>query len=190
MGEIEQRNKKRVRRTRTHKVILESIKLAGILSVALLAPNAIQALEELGFMPKKRQKEYISSSAAKLAKKGLLNFKNDHYELTKEGEKILEWWNINDYGFKKPKRWDKKWRMIIFDIPERKRKMRNKISEIFERAGLYRLQESVWVYPYDCEDIIGLLKTELGIGKEVLYVIADEIEDDKYLRAHYDLYNT
>jgi len=189
MGEIEIRNKKRVRRTKIHKAILETVKTAGILSIALLAPNSVKILKKFGFIPKDRQKEYISSSAAKLVKKELLKFANGHYELTKEGEKILEWWNINDYGLKRPRKWDKKWRMIIFDIPNRKRRARNKISEIFERAGLYRLQESVWIYPYDCEDVIGLFKTELEIGKEVLYIIADEIENDKYLRAHYDLYN-
>ena len=46
-----------------------------------------------------------------------------------------------------------KWRVIIFDIPE-KEKMRLQISYLFKQSGLYRLQDSVWVYPYDCEDII------------------------------------
>ena len=98
-------------------------------------------------------------------------------------------WRIEDYGLKKSKRWDGKWRLVIFDIPEKKQKIRRRIPAIFTRAGLYRLQDSIWIYPYDCEDIIGLLKTELGVGKEVLYVIADEIENDKYLRAHFDLYS-
>ena len=188
MGEIELRNRRRVRNTRTQKIILQTIKTAGLLSLALLAPNAIKAFEELGLMPKERQKEYIASSATKLVKKGLLKFSNGHYELTKEGEKLLKLWSMTSYELKKPRKWDKKWRIIIFDIPNTKRRKREKISEIFHQAGLYRLQESIWVYPYDCEDIIGLLKTELGVGKEVLYVIADEIENDKHLRGHYELY--
>ena len=77
--------------------------------------------------------------------------------------------------------------MVIFDIPEKKKKVRKQVSRLFSQAGLYRLQDSVWVFPYDCEDIIGLLKTELGVGKDILYVIADEIENDKYLRSHFDL---
>ena len=46
----------------------------------------------------------------------------------------------------------------------------------------------MWVYPYDCEDIIGLLKTDFGVGKDVLYIIADEIENDRHLRHEFDLY--
>lgn len=187
MGEIEQRNKIRVRNTRINRAILESVKAAGILSVALLAPNAIKVLDEFGLMPKERRKEYIPSSGVRLVKKGLLEFRNGHYELTKAGERILKLWNISNHGLRRPKKWDKKWRMIIFDIPEKKKKIRKRVSEIFTRANLYRLQDSVWVYPFDCEDVIGLLKTELGIGKEVLYVIADEIENDKHLRGYYEL---
>ena len=53
--------------------------------------------------------------------------------------------------------------------------------------GFVRLQDSVWVYPYDCEDFIALLKAELKIGRDVLYAIVDTIEHDKNLRQHFNL---
>lgn len=187
MGDIEKRESKRIRKSRLQKAILESVKVAGVLSVALLAPNAIKTLKAFGLMPKIRGKEYVASSASKLVKKGLLKFNGRNYELTKAGGKILEFWSIGDFIIEKPKRWDGKWRVVIFDIPEKKRGVRVWISKLFAKAGLYRLQDSVWVYPYDCEDIMGLLKTELGVGKDLLYLIADEIENDKYLRAHFNL---
>lgn len=76
---------------------------------------------------------------------------------------------------------------MIFDIPERKRKIRDQIRTLFKLAGFYLLQDSVWVYPYDCEDILTLLKSELGVGKDVLYLIVDELENDKHLRNFFDL---
>lgn len=189
MGDLEKKEQERIRRTRIQRAVLESVKLAGVLSVAMLAPNAIQVLKGFGVMQKRRQKEYVRSSAAKLTEKGFLKFNSNHYELTGKGEKILQLWSVDDYRLEKPKKWDGKWRLIIFDIPEKKAGVRRKIPSIFTRAGLYRLQDSIWIYPYDCEDIIGLLKTDLGVGKDLLYVIADEIENDKYLRAHFDLYS-
>ncbi len=187
MGNLEERNQRRVRRGKIQKIILNSIATAGILSVALVAPNVIKAMKKLGILSKIRQKEYVSSSATKLVKRGLVKFEEGYYQLTKEGEKILKLWDIDSYKLKRPKRWDGKWRMIIFDIPEKKRRIRKQVSELFTQAGFYRLQDSVWVYPHDCEDIIGLLKTDLGVGKDILYVIADEIENDKYLRSHFGL---
>jgi len=187
MGKLEERNKKKVRRRDLQHLVLDTIKIAGFLSIGLLAPNIIGSMKKLGLLPKQRQDEYISSSASRLAKRGFLKFEDERYCLTLTGEKLLRRWELEDYQIKKPKKWDKKWRMIIFDIPEKKRKIRQQISFLFKQSGLYRLQDSVWVYPYDCEDIIGLLKTDFGVGKDVLYVIADEIENDRHLRHEFGL---
>jgi len=187
MGTLEESNRKRVRRGEIQKLVLESVKLAGVLSIGLVAPQVIGAMGKLGLLPNKRQEEIVRSSASKLVKKGLLIYQNGRYELTKEGEKKLRHWELQDYQFKHPQKWDKKWRVIIFDIPEKKRKARDQIRSMLVSAGLYRLQDSVWVYPYDCEDIIGLLKTDIGVGKDLLYMIADEIENDRHLRENFGL---
>lgn len=53
--------------------------------------------------------------------------------------------------------------------------------------GFVRLQDSVWVYPYDCEDFINLIKTDFKIGKDLLYIVADKIEGDKSLVKFFKL---
>lgn len=187
MGELENKSRIRVRKTRLQKVILESIATAGVLSAALVAPNVLKSFKQLGILPPIRHREYVSSAAAKLVKKGLLKFNGTYYELTTSGRRILALWSLDNFKFRKQPRWDKKWRMIIFDIPEKKKRIRRQVSDLFSKSGLYRLQDSVWIFPYDCEDIIGLLKTEFGIGKDLLYVIVDEIENDKHLRNHFNI---
>ena len=188
MGVLEERTKKRVRKTKIQRVILDTVVTAGILSAAIMAPNVIGALDKLGLVPRKRQREYISSSAAKMVKKGLLKFNGKYYEPTKEGENIFMMWSVGRYRLEKPRKWDRKWRIIIYDIPEKnKGKIRRQINTLFVQTGLYRLQDSVWVYPYDCEDIMTLIKIDFGVGKDVLYVVADEIENDKHLRNHFNL---
>ncbi|OHA91271.1 MAG: hypothetical protein A2758_02285 [Candidatus Zambryskibacteria bacterium RIFCSPHIGHO2_01_FULL_49_18] len=188
MGNLENKNKKKRRKENLQKMILASVAAAGVLSIALLAPNVLQAMNKLGIFPNPRRKEYISSSGSKLLKRGLLKFEDGHYQLTNQGGKFLRRWELVDFKLKKPKRWDRKWRLIIYDIAERgKGKIRRQIFELFKIAGFYRLQNSIWVYPYDCEDVIGLLKTDFGVGKEILYIIADEIENDRYLRQYFEL---
>ena len=169
------------------KLILETVADVGMLSVALLVPNVARAMYKLGLAPKRRQSEYVSSSASKLVKRGLLVYDGRRYCLTSRGEDLLCHWQFADFKFEKPKKWDKKWRVIIFDIPEKKRKVRDQIRIMFKSAGFYLLQDSVWVYPYDCEDVLTLLKSNLGVGKNVLYLIVDELENDKYLREFFAL---
>jgi DNA-binding transcriptional regulator PaaX len=187
MDKLEDKSWKKSKRKNLQHVILQTIATAGMLSVALVAPNVIGALAKFGILPNKRQKEYISSSASKLVKRGLLFYNGKSYQLTSHGESLLRRWQFTNFELKKPKRWDKKWRVMIFDIPEKKRKARDDLIILFRQAGIQRLQNSVWIYPYDCEDIITLLKTDFGIGKYLLYMIVEELENDKYLREEFGL---
>ena len=187
MGKLEESNRIRVRRGEIQKLILESVKFAGILSVGLVAPQVIGTMAKLGLLPNKRQDEIVRSSASKLVKKGLLVYQNGRYELAETGKKRLRYWELQGHKLTRPLKWDKKWRVVIFDIPEKNKKARDQIRNLFISAGFYRLQDSVWVYPYDCEDIVGLLKTDFGVGKDLLYMIVDEIENDKHLREGFNL---
>lgn len=156
---------------------------------ALLFPRLVaEVLTGEDLTPPPRINEYVRTSASRLSRRGLLKFEDSHYSITAEGKKLWDRWQREDFKLKKPKRWDHKWRVIIFDIPEKKRRTREKIRNLLFQAGFQRLQDSVWVYPYDCEDLIGLLKADYGIGREMLYLIVDQIENDKYLRMDFGLY--
>ena len=187
MGKLENKSRKKLKRRNLQRAILQTVAVAGILSVALIAPNVIGALAKPGVLPNKRQKEYIVSSASKLVKRGLLFFNGKKYQLTSQGKNLLHRWQFADFKLQEPKKWDKKWRVMIFDIPEQKKKARDSLTLLFRQAGIRRLQNSVWIYPYDCEDVITLLKTDFGVGKHLLYMIVDELENDKYLREEFGL---
>lgn len=187
MGNLEQKSRKRGKRKNLQQVILATIGTVGVLGIGMLAPNVIGAMAKLDIIPNKRQKEYISSSANKMVKKGLLKYNGKFYELTSLGKTLLRRWEFGNFKFNKPRKWDRKWRVIIFDIPDKKRRIRDHIRYLFKSAGFYLLQESVWVYPYDCEDIIALLKTDFGVGKDMLYLIVEELENDRHLREEFSL---
>ncbi|KKT75590.1 MAG: hypothetical protein UW71_C0001G0001, partial [Parcubacteria group bacterium GW2011_GWB1_44_7] len=54
-------------------------------------------------------------------------------------------------------------------------------------VGFMKLQKSVWVYPYDCEDFVNLIKADFKIGKDLLYLIVDSIENDKFIKEYFQL---
>lgn len=56
-----------------------------------------------------------------------------------------------------------------------------------QNIGFYRLQDSVWLYPYDCEDFIALLKADLKIGNAILYMVVEKIENDAKIKTHFSL---
>ena len=75
----------------------------------------------------------------------------------------------------------------MFDIPEKRRGVRTAVRRTLQALDFRRLQDSVWVHPHDCEDLITLLKVDFSIGKDLLYIIADTIEYDAPLRRHFGL---
>lgn len=188
MGTLEKKSKRKRRNKKIQKVVLETVAAAGVISVALVAPNVIGAMRKLGIPLSIRQDATVVRARKRLVEKKLLAHEHGLLRLTKKGRTALNRVDLAEYGAQKKKqRWDKRWRIVIFDIPEKKRVLRDKIRYTLIQVGFMRLQDSVWVYPYDCEDLIILLKAELRIGKELLYIIAEEIEHDVTCRSHFGL---
>jgi len=188
MGILEGEYRKRRKRQDIQQIVLATVSIAGLLALAAIAPNAVQALKLFGFDPKKRQKEIMVRARDRLIEKGLLERNKDGFvAITPKGKKRLNDLEIKNLKIEKPKRWDGRWRVLIFDIPEKMRVVRNKIRLSLLNIGFLMLQNSVWIYPYDCEDYVSLLKADSKIGKKLLYLIVDTLEYDKNYRTAFDL---
>lgn len=189
MWKLETEARKQRRMGNIQRTILTTIALSGIIAVGLIAPNTLQLL---GKIPKfKRQFIYRSNNIlTQLARDGYIVFEErtgkKYARITEAGTRAL-WVRGNTLleQSMRPRRWDKRWRVVIFDIPEKKRATRNALRTMMQRFGFYRLQDSVWIYPHDCEDVIALMKTELRTGASVLYMIVEKLENDRRLKEEF-----
>ncbi|MEK7180034.1 MAG: CRISPR-associated endonuclease Cas2 [Patescibacteria group bacterium] len=189
MGIAEREIKNKERKVFIKKAVLSSIALAGIISIAFLAPNAIQMLKPFIKTPRKKNITYsVNQAISRLQKQGLIYFettsRGTFVRLTEKGTRYL---HTHLDKPPKPRRWDGKWRILIFDIKEARRGVRDQLRHSLVNIGFKRLQNSVWVYPYDCEDLIILLKADFKMGKDVLYIIAEKIENDRPLKDYFHL---
>ena len=195
MGKIEDEAKVIHRRTNIQKVILRSIATAGVLSLALLAPNALQLLATVdntsGRKRRMNPKYLIDSSFAKLLAKGHVRIehgpKGKLVRLTDEGKRALGRMIALTPDQRKHRRWDKRWRMVIYDIKEKRRGTRVALQRNLRSFGFYQLQASVWVYPYECEDLLVLLKADFKIGRDVLYGVVEKVEGDEQMKEYFGL---
>ena len=192
MEKMEQSSKKRKRVHYVRQTVLGVIGVAGILSVAMVAPNVFQVLPHI--MGKQRYKLAFQTQTAigRLVVKGHIRFvRKDgkrHVEITEAGRRALALEEAKAAKLASTKRrWDKRYRMVIFDIPERRRGVRERLRRLMRECGFLPIQKSVWLSPYDCEELIALVKAELRIGKDVLYVIVDIIENDGWIKKHFGL---
>ncbi len=186
MERLEETTRKNSRKKKLKNAVLSSIKVAGLLSVALLAPNALQVFGKKGLLTQKEE-DSVRSVRNRLIKQGLIEYSGKNLALTAKGVAFINKLEERNFHITKPRKWDKKWRIIIFDIKEGRKTTREKLRRTLIQIGFKKLQNSVWIFPYDCEDLVTLLKADFKIGKEVLYIIAEHIEYDKRLKALFSL---
>lgn len=77
--------------------------------------------------------------------------------LTEKGKKKALLYKVDEIEIKKPASWDKKWRVVFFDVPEKLRWARDAIRDKLKNLGFYELQKSVFIHPFSCKDEIDFL---------------------------------
>lgn len=159
------------------------IAIAGpILFSSLFAPNAVQILKPLIKWRKnwdKIDRRLIYNAIRRLNNKRLIKLtqkgNNLYLEISESGKKLIKSFDYDDLELSKLKKWDKKWRLVIFDIPEKKNKERHAFSIKLKDLGFYPLQESNFIYPYDCKDEIDFVCEFLSINRYVNYCLVESL---------------
>jgi DNA-binding transcriptional regulator PaaX len=173
--------------------MLQIIAAGGLVSLAVVAPNTPKAmprwlLKKIFDQPQGARSAAVSrlireGCVARDVREGVrvlrITARGRDY-LSREQERLTT-------APKKLKRWDGKWRVVTFDIPERHRGLRDRIRTKLREAGFAMLQGSIWVYPFPCEEFIVLLKSDMRIGKVVLYMVVEELENDRWLKHEFGL---
>jgi DNA-binding transcriptional regulator PaaX len=113
----------------------------------------------------------------------------DFLEITKLGRRELLKYNMDDLKITIPKTWDGEWRMVIFDVPEKFGAGRRALSKKLKELGFYRLQKSVFVYPYECENEIDFIREFFNIRKFVISLRMPTMGEyhDLILKRHFNL---
>ena len=175
-------------------LLLRSLATVGVISIALIAPKMTRLLKELDRPAKNRAQLYrrITQGLKRLEQDGLITLTGEYakrrVKITEKGRAIIEKIEFGEYVIPEPAFWDGKWRVLIFDISERRRRARVQLRRLLDGAGFVRVQDSVWVHPYPCDEFISLVRAHLksGVGEMRIFV-AEALESDKDLREHFNL---
>ncbi|MBP9686253.1 MAG: CRISPR-associated endonuclease Cas2 [Candidatus Doudnabacteria bacterium] len=83
-------------------------------------------------------------------------------------------------------KWDGKWRLIMFDIPEGARSVRHHMRQTLKAFGYVCLQASIYAHPYPLSSAAIELLKESGLTRYIRIARA-EFEDDADLRKHFHI---
>ena len=100
---------------------------------------------------------------------------NEHFVFTKHGQKWLSKSFSKYFKIKNKGNWDKKWRIVIFDIPQELHNERTRFRRKLKSLGFAMLQKSVFAFPYPCEEEVGYICEGLGVSNYIDVIIAESI---------------
>lgn len=107
--------------------------------------------------------------------------------LSETGKKKALSYSFDDLVISKPDKWDGKWRIALFDIPEYLKKKRNALRNKLKDLGFFEFQKSVFVFPYDCKNEIDFVIEFLEIKPYVRFIIAESLDNELHLKKKFNL---
>jgi CRISPR-associated endonuclease Cas2 len=183
----------------TVKDILLILGVGAIVIGSIVAPGLPKVIYYLT-RKEKREKEKLArfdhglfrQELQRLVKRGMVKFREVNgktvVELTDKGNSKIVKYQIEDLKIARPKKWDSKWRLVIFDIPDKQRLARDILRDKLKELGFFRLQKSVFIYPFECRNEIKIVREALELSsREVLFLTVEKIENEKLFLQSFKL---
>lgn len=145
-------------------------------------------LDDVGEMPSEAIPAYFDkpnlqilySSLGRLVNRGWVSKKSKRqetvYSLTIHGVDELNR-TLDAIKQEELNAWDHHWRLVIFDIPETKRKLRDAFRNFLRHEGFGLLKSSVWLSPWDKNEVIKRFIKRHNLANHVIQMETTEIGD-------------
>lgn len=119
----------------------------------------------------------IRSALKRLKKKGCLEKierkGSISYRITERGKNKIER-KIFDRDV-----WDGKWRVVMFDIPEEEKRIRDNLRNVLIASGFKYFQKSVWLTPFDVLDEVEIFVNDHDLHNKVWYFSSNSLKNDE-----------
>lgn len=114
--------------------------------------------------------------------------KEKFIEITSKGLSRIERFKDRETIIERPRKWDGKWRLVIYDVPKKYDNERGYFRSDLIANGFQKIQESVYVHPFECATAVNKLSSRLNISQYVLTTISEIIQGEeqiieKFLKA-------
>lgn len=184
---IEPYYKKRERRYRYGQAQLDMIEAiqGGIIISIHYAVTQLPGVLRNYF--KKQGPKRFHQTIKSLEKRGVIHLSGEVIKLTKKGKELAKKFQLEKVTILIPKKWDKIWRLVSYDIPEKLKDERNWFRYSLQRLRFRKIHESLWVYPFECEEEIALIAFNLNVSAHVVYMVTNHLPNQEKMEKSFNL---
>ncbi len=179
----------------SHGISIGNALLDVMLEVVEFMPMAFETkqghLRRISGWPKKIPRYRLQQEIVRMKKRGwVIEARKSgkiFLELTEQGRLEALYRRLEDLAGRGHKKWDGKWRMIMFDIPERGRRERYAMRAILRSVGFYRMQKSVYIFPYEIpKELVEYLKAA-ELLPFIRFARIDQLDEPRLLKKIFKL---
>lgn len=120
------------------------------------------------------KKSSLAKTIKRLRENGLVDFLTDEeliIRLTDSGKDKALWAKM----LLGDKKWDGRWRLVVWDIPEKRRPTRDLLRQKLKQLGFIQWQKSIWASKINCTDILRDFIKKVGIEDWVMVIESDNV---------------
>jgi len=178
------------------KSIITLIAKAGVISASFVAPGMSYALrlfkdEEWGDDWKVFNKPFLNRTLKRLSDQKIIDIVEENgkiiIKLTDKGRNKVIRYSLDDLKISAPSHWDKRWRLVVFDIPKSERHLASVFRSYLKSWGFYKYQNSVYLHAYPCEREVEILVNFVGVQSYAKVMLVEKIDEDKPFRDYFGI---
>lgn len=185
------RKKKRITSPLKRKILL--LLAAGIaLGFRRTIGGQLKLLHELSRAWKDLNREYLQRLVREFQRDRFVEWRE--YDdgtirvvLSEGGKELIRKFNIETMKLKRPARWDRKWRVVFFDVPEKRRIIRDALRQKLRDLDFYELQKSVFVSPFPCREEIDLISEFFEARSYIRFGELLHLTNEAQIQLYFDL---
>lgn len=181
------------KRVETSHIIDEVIRYSAtgaVISAGIVAPGLLLVLAKpltalLDTLDTRAHEREVKRLIYYLKDRNYLYGSYDHgLQLSETGRRRLQRIELDDLVIDPPCVWDKRWRIVLYDIPESHRRNRANMRAYLKRLGMFQLQKSVWIHPFPCREAVESIAAHWRVDQFITYFDATNLANEKALLAH------
>lgn len=173
------------------KFLLMTIAMGGVVLGGAVVPGVLKLFKEFEADNDYPNKKINATFHALKRRKFIKIIKNKNgtikVRLTNKGKKRVRDIYIDSLKIDKTKKWDKKWRILIFDIPIKLNNARAAFRLKIKELGFYQFQGSVWFYPYPCEDEVLAVAEFFKVSEYIEIITAESVLHEEELKKYFKI---
>lgn len=124
--------------------------------------------------PRNYSRSRVLQAVKRLRKQGLVDLIDGEKLIMKLTDEGLNF-RIKEKIKTSDEKWDGKWRLVVFDIPEKRRAARDLLRIRLKDWGFRQLQKSIWISKKNCTEVLRKFVSNLGVGEWVMVIESDNI---------------